>query len=241
MKYRCIVQSPEAVVQLIAASYLRHGYYWYVTGYIPIDKTPEMVDQKLIQKYGIDISEWERSRRRKNGLANCQLVRYDRWFIILLTAGHHPMRSSIRDGGEGENIKDCRRNPITFAGYSISYRRSGLHPIVGTRVTWHAHVRIALRTYNAIKAHFLYMANHRDAEALTSAFRSLDYARFAPVRRQLLCLLRAVNRCRSKHGWDALPHTVLNLRRTPVKVYVEPYIEEKEQSIVESSTAQESR
>ena len=27
MVYRCEAQSPEAVVQLIAASYLRHGFY----------------------------------------------------------------------------------------------------------------------------------------------------------------------------------------------------------------------
>ena len=57
MAYRCEAQSPEAVVQLIAASYLRHGFYWYVTGSIPASKDPAVIDRKLIAKYGIDVSE----------------------------------------------------------------------------------------------------------------------------------------------------------------------------------------
>ena len=40
MAYRCKAATPESVVQLIAASYLRHGYYWYVTGTIPDGKDP---------------------------------------------------------------------------------------------------------------------------------------------------------------------------------------------------------
>jgi hypothetical protein len=219
MKYRCIVNSPEAVVQLISASYLRHGYYWYVTGYIPIDKEPSQVDQKLIEKYQIDISEWERSRRRKSGLANAQYIRYDRWFIILLTSGHHQMRDSIRDGGEGENIQDCRRYPITFAGYSVSYRRSGVQPVGGTKISWHAHVRIEAKTYAALKAYFQYVAIHRNQDTVRQELSSVPFARYAPVRRQLLCLLRLINRARSARGFEELPHSVLNLRRKPVKVY----------------------
>lgn len=221
MKYRCIVNSPEAVVQLISASYLRHGYYWYVTGYIPIDKEPAQVDQKLIEKYQINISEWERARRRKSGLANVQYVRCDRWFIILLTGGHHQMRDSIRDGGEGENIQDCRRYPITFAGYSVSYRRSGVQPIGGTKISWHAHVRIEAKTYAALKAYFQYMAIHRNQDVLRQKLATVPFARYAPVRRQLMCLLRLVNRARSARGFEELPYSVLELRRKPVKVYGE--------------------
>jgi len=48
MAYPCEAQSPAAVVQLIAASYLRHGFYWYVTGSIPDGKDPAVIDRKLI-------------------------------------------------------------------------------------------------------------------------------------------------------------------------------------------------
>jgi len=56
MSYRFEAQSPAAVVQLIAASYLRHGFYWYVTGSIPDGKDPAVIDRKLIAKYGIEVS-----------------------------------------------------------------------------------------------------------------------------------------------------------------------------------------
>ena len=85
MTYRYEAQSPEAVVQLIAASYLRHGFYWYVTGSIPSGKDPVKIDRKLIAKYGIEVSEWERRSRKQRGVANAHYLRYQRWFILLVT------------------------------------------------------------------------------------------------------------------------------------------------------------
>ena len=55
MPYRCITSSPEGLVQQVAVCYLRHGYWWYVTGRIPDGKDPTSVDRKLIAKYGIDL------------------------------------------------------------------------------------------------------------------------------------------------------------------------------------------
>ncbi|TWT99062.1 hypothetical protein Pla100_22380 [Neorhodopirellula pilleata] len=205
--------------QLIAASYLRHGYYWYVTGKIPNEKPPERVDQKLIAKYGIDISEWQRSKRRKSGLANAQYLRCGQWFILMLTEGHHLLRQPTEKGGEGEHIKDCRRIPIRFAGYSISYRRSGVAQPTGQSTKWHAHVRLDSETYAELKAHFESIAVHRSVENLVAEFAKVTYARYAPIRRQLLNILRQVNNLRQRQSFTKLPHTVLNLRRSVVKVY----------------------
>ena len=224
-KYRCEAASPEAVVQLIAASYLRHGYYWYVTGKIPDGKPSERVDHKLIAKYGIDVSEWQRSRRRKLGLANAQYLRHGHWFILMLTEGHHAIRSPTSAGGEGDHLKDCRRNPIRFAGYSISYRRSGVTQPAGQPAKWHAHVRLDNETYAAIKAHYEAIAVHRSPENLATEFARIAFARYAPVRRQLLNILRRVNDLRQRHSFSKLPYSVLNLRRQPVRVYVDPELE----------------
>ncbi len=221
LKYRCEAASPEAVVQLIAASYLRHGYYWYVTGKIPDGKPVDRVDRKLIDKYGIDVTEWQRSKRRKAGIANSHYLRHDRWFILMLTAGHHPLRGSTKAGGEGEHLRDCRRVPIRFSGYSISYRRSGLAQPAGQPDRWHAHVRIDSENYSRLKAHFESIAVHRSPENLAEEFRKIPYARYAPVRRQLLNILRRVNDQRKQHSFKLLPFEVLKLRRSPVKVYVD--------------------
>lgn len=219
MRYRYEVASPEAVVQLIAASYLRHGYYWYVTGRIPEGKDPRTIDQKLIAKYGIDVTEWERASRKKRGIANAQYLRFDRWFILLVTEGHHHLKAPAAKGGEKELLHDCRRVPIRFNGYAISYRRAGvtLKGAVGPK--WHAHVRIDGPTYRIMKDHFLRIACHRSAENLARELAAIPFARYAPVRRQLLTLLRKVNAARQRMGYETLPHSVLKLRREPVKVY----------------------
>ena len=53
MQYRSEVVSVAGFVQQIACSYLRHGYWWYVTGRIPGGKDAGIVERKLVEKYGI--------------------------------------------------------------------------------------------------------------------------------------------------------------------------------------------
>lgn len=105
MTYRYEAQSPEAVVQLIAASYLRHGFSWYVTGSIPNGKNPGKIDRKLIAKYGIDVSEWNRRSRKQRGVANAHDLRHQQWFILLVSDGHHALKQPSTKGGEGEIMK----------------------------------------------------------------------------------------------------------------------------------------
>lgn len=221
MAYRCVASSPEGLVQQLAVSYIRHGYWWYVTGRIKQNKDPEEVDRKLIEKYGIDISERERARRKRAGLANMQYIRCDRWFVLLATEGHHQFKQPGSRGGEKEQIRDCRRHPIKFEGYAISYRRAGYTPKGDGEAKWHACVRIDRWTYRNLKAFFLERACHRSAENLARDFGRVPYARYAPVRRQLLNILRAVNDARARMGYDPLPHSALRLRRQIVKPFAE--------------------
>ena len=222
MTYRYEAQSPEAVVQLIAASYLRHGFYWYVTGSIPNGKDPGKIDRKLIAKYGIEVSEWERRSRKQRGIANAHYLRYQQWFILMVSEGHHALKQPSAKGGEAEHLRDCRRTPIRFHGYSISYRRAGVTPAGAPNPKWHAHVRINDDTYRALKDRFLDLAMHRSAETLASKFARIPFDRSAPIRRQLLNILRAVNERRKQQCFEPIPHSALKLRRTPVKVYVPP-------------------
>ena len=62
-EYRCVTTSVEGFVQQVAVQYLRHAYWFYVAGKIPDGKDPAAVDVKLIKKYGIDVSRWDRARR----------------------------------------------------------------------------------------------------------------------------------------------------------------------------------
>jgi hypothetical protein len=214
MAYRCVASSPEGLVQQVAVCYLRHGYWWYIAGGIPKGKDPEAVDRKLIQKYGIDLTDRQRAHRKQRGLANMQYIRYGHWFLLLATEGHHRFKQEERD-----RIRDCRRHPIKFEGYSISYRRAGVTPAGGGNPKWHACVRIDPHTYKQLKAFFLDRACHRSTENLSADFARVPYTRFAPVRRQLLTIIRAANEARSRIGYEPVPHTALNLRRKIVRPF----------------------
>lgn len=220
MQYRCVASSPEGLVQQVAVSYLRHGYWFYVTGRVKKNKDPSSVDSKLIEKYGIAISERERSRRKRRGVANLQYIRYQNWFLILATAGNHPFKQQ-----EQPQIRDCRRVPIKFEGYSISYRRSGVTPVGAGSPKWHASVRIDNQTYRDLTAFFVDRACHRSIENLTADFARVPYARYAPVRRQLLTLLKRVNAARARVGYDAVPVSALRLRRKIVSPFEKPAAE----------------
>ena len=213
MKYRCVASSPEGLVQQVAVRYLRHGYWWYVTGRIPADKDPRAVDQKLVAKYEIDLSDRQRVYRKKRGLANMQYIRYGSWFLLLVTEGHHPFKQQERN-----RIRDCRRHPIQFEGYSISYRRSGV-TLAGGQTKWHACVRIDPQTYKELKAFFLDRANSRSVEQLAADFTRIPYTRFAPIRRQLLTIHRSVNKARTGTGQKEIPISALRLRREIVRPF----------------------
>jgi hypothetical protein len=214
--YRCVAISPEGLVQQVAVSYLRHGYWFYVTGRIKPGKDPALLDQKLIAKYGIDLGEREKADRKRRGLANMQYIRYGNWFVLLATEGHHQFKQQERN-----QIRDCRRHPIRFEGYSISYRRSPITPKGGGEPKWHACVRIDGPTYKQLKSYFLDRATHRNAKTLAQDFARVPHARYAPVRRQLLNILRAVNKARSKQRFVELPTNVLKLRRNVVKPFAQ--------------------
>lgn len=221
MAYQYKVTSIEGAIQLIAASYLRHGFYWYVTGCIPEGKRADVIDAKLLEKYQIDVSEWERRRRKKAGLANVHYLRVNNWFIILVSDGHHKIKQPSRDGGEKESIRDARRCPIKIGGYSVSYRRAGVQETGERGEKFCAHVRIDSEKYAQLKAYFTSLATHRTAENLSHEFKTLPFARYAPIRRQLLDLARMVNNKRKPHGFDPISYSSLGLRRTPVKVYLD--------------------
>lgn len=212
--YRCVAASPEGLVQQLAVSYLRHGYWFYVTGRIKNGKSPTNVDRKLLSKYGIEVSEKERADRKRRGLANMQYIRHQNWFVLLATEGHHAFKQQERT-----QIRDCRRCPIRFEGYSISYRRSPITPKGGGEPKWHSCVRIDNPTYKQLKAFLLGRAVHRTADNLKRDFARVPFARYAPVRRQLLNILRAVNKARQKAGYDQLPASAISLKRSVVKPF----------------------
>lgn len=214
MQYRAVTTSVEGFVQQIACCYLRHGYWFYVKGRVPDGKRAESIDQKLINKYRINVSESTRARRKKAGRSNLQYIRHESTFVILATKGEHRFFDE-----ESNVIRDIRRVPIRYAGYSISYKPGGRNKDGSNDDRWHAHVEIDRDQYLDLRAWFSERALRDSPDRLVKAFYELPIAPYAPVRRQMLMLLREVNRVRKVAGRKQLPHEILPLRRRVIRPF----------------------
>ena len=136
-----------------------------------------------------------------------QYLRYERSFVLLATRGRHEFFQ--REQGA---IRDIRRVPIKFAGYSISCRK-------GRDGRWHASVRIRAEEYKNLKAYLVNLAAVGTRVRLTKEFDELCREPYAPVRRQLLSTLRAVNRVKARACLELVPASCLRLRRHVVQPF----------------------
>lgn len=202
MSYRAETTSLAGFVQQIAVGYVQHGYFFYVTGEIPDRKDPQKTDAKLVERYGIDCSKFARARRKRLGLANLQYVRFRRRFVLLATHGEHPFFAE-----EAALVRDLRRVPLKVEGYAIGHRHG------------HVQVRIERTEYEQLKAYFLTLAPRRSAVALAEEFAAVPYEPYAPVRGQLLCIWRAVNRARKEAGFEPVPREAVPWRRRIVRPF----------------------
>jgi hypothetical protein len=220
MEYRSEATSETGFVQQLVSCYLPHGYWFYVSGWVPFGKDPKAVDAKLIEKYGIDISRSSRARRKAAGLANVHYLRFQRQFVLLATHGKHPFFVE-----EEKNIRDVRNAPIQFAGYSIGVKPGGYLRKTGTDAAPtkdtknRVHVQIAQKTYRELKDFFLEAARRRAAAFLVAEFRRLPFEPYAPVRQQLLNILRLVNEIRHRAGRMRIDAKTLRYRRRIVRPF----------------------
>jgi hypothetical protein len=202
--YRCEATSVEGFIQQLAVSYVRNGYFFYVTGRVRESLDPGDVDRTLIGKYGIDVSKFTRARRKRGGLANIHYLRHGRFFVLLATTGKH-----VFFGEEANLVRDVRREPIKYEGYAVSCRAG------------RACVRIDRGTELNLKAYFEDIATKTTAASIARQLRRLPFQPYAPVRQQLLDMLRSVNRARKAAGLEQVPVTAIRWKRWIVKPFGE--------------------
>jgi hypothetical protein len=220
MSYRWEVQSREGMVQQLATNILPHGYWFYVTGVVPWHKSTTQVDQKLLWKYGAALSRQQRVRRKARGLANVHYLRWGRFWVLLATHGQHEFFNE-----ESVTMRDVRRTPLRIDCYTLTLRRgSYLHErdaqgqcIPDGRL--HTRVQIARDVYRDLVAWFEHQACQKTVEELSRELWNLPYEPYAPVRRQLLNLLRLINQHRRAAGQPAVPPDCLRMRRKIVRVF----------------------
>ena len=220
MTYRCETTSVAGFVQIVASNYLPHGYWFYVTGHVPDGKDPQAVDRKILDRYGIELSRQQRARRKLKGLANLHYVRFGRFFVILATHGQHPFFAA-----EAASVRDIRKYPIQFQGYSISVKRGGFvrkaegETEAAPDGRYRVRVTIGREAFQDLSAHLLDLATHRSAEKLRWEFWNQPFEPYAPIRKLLLQLLRLVNAKRAAMGYEKLLTDCIRYRRNIVKPF----------------------
>lgn len=223
MNYKYEVTSLVGFLQRVATHLLPKGYYFFVQGTVPDGKDPAALDAKLLTKYDVAKSEGARRWRKSKGLGNVQYVRFKSSWILMATHGHHPIRD-----GEGENLKDVRRAPIRIGDYSVYVKRGDYLKKVSAEQAplpdgqWRVRVLIAREPYRELCAYFLSIACHRRMESLAEELYLLPYVPYAPVRKQLLKLLRLINAKRQAAGFAKIPAGCLRFKRQIVKAFAEP-------------------
>ena len=238
MTYRWEVSSREGLVQQLASNILPHGYWFYVTGMVPVNKDPRQVDQKLMWKYGVGISRQQRVRRKRAGLANLHYLRYRQFWVLLATHGEHAFFQE-----ESSVVRDIRTHPLRIEGYSLtvkrgdylrkargvrtpnSHQRSSCETTAASSVArrdgkMRSRVLIAREEYLSLLAWFEHRACRSSVEQLSQQLRLLPWEPYAPIRRQYLNLLRVINHKRHTAGLPGIPVDVLRYKRRVVKVFV---------------------
>ncbi len=221
MNYKYEVTSLTGYLQRIATHLLPKGYYFFVQGTLAEGKDPAVLDAKLLAKYDVAKTEGARRWRKSQGLGNVQYVRFKSSWILLATHGDHAIRES-----EGKSLKDVRRAPIRVGDYAVWVKRGNfLKRFAGEENAtpdgkWRVRVLIAREPYRELCAYFLSIACHRRADALAEELAALPYEPYAPVRKQLLKLLRLINSKRQTSGYSKIAASCLRLRRTIVRSFV---------------------
>src|SRR5262249_36784254 len=126
-------------------------------------------------------------------------------FVLLATKGEHPIF-------QGEEMRDFRRDSLKFAGHSIGFKR-------GRDGRMHASVRIHPKEYLRIRDYFAERAARTSAATLESELSSLPFEPYAPVRIQLLSILRKVNLRRTEAGFEPVSRDCLRLVRRQVRPF----------------------
>lgn len=198
--YPCVATSSSAFVRQLAASYLPHGYRFYVCGHVPdrlVEHASEL-DRRMIEKYEIDISKATRSKRRSQGIASVRYIRFGRFWMLMSTRGRHHFFDEHR------KVSNISRKPVLFHGYEIR--------LVEDR----PRVRIERQEYRHLHGYLLGMCTrgkYRDVDQMAGAVRRMTH--FDPYRAviaQYVRLIRQMNRRRRSRGLLPVPLDAVTLR-----------------------------
>lgn len=170
------------------------GYTYYTTGEIPLDKASKArsIDQKIINKYNIDLSKDQRARRKKKKLANFYYLRWKNQFVILHTEGK--LEQTADD--VFYNIKNKSKGGDKFK-ITIGKKLSVNIVLVNEKVT----VTLDKSTYKDIKVKLNELVKNKQIKKLYKRFSMLNsIPAWSGIVKQKFLLQEEIYKAAKKYG-----------------------------------------
>jgi len=201
--------------------YIQGGHYFYFACTLPPDADPQAVDRKLLALYDVVQPRWKRKTRSRGDRPSVHYLRHERFYVLLSTHGREEVGGEVRPGrlfvDHSKTIRDVRRTALKFRGYSVRYTYSETHK------RWKVFVRLDREAYRAIRTSMTSAATrarYRQPAVLEHEFAKLALEPYGPVRKQLLAILKEVNRLRRRAGLSQInSRCIRRMRSRPVKVF----------------------
>ena len=183
--YPCVAASPQAFIDQLAYAYIVHGYRFYVTGVVPGRLTPHELDDRLIGKFGLDISRDRRSSHRAAGDGSIHYLRYDRFWVLISTPAinGNPFFTENTEPKTGEHLwHDVWTRAIMFHGYAIRAPAGKLL------------IKVERHEFKRLKNELLELAKVVPVERLTTILKQrFRYEQYPGVQEQLYHLVKCLN------------------------------------------------
>jgi len=212
--YRYQAKSIDGFLSQLVRYVANGGHYFYIRVRVPDGKEPQVVAEKLLDRYDIRKSRWQRKRRHLKETASIHLLQYREVIVIILTKGKH--EAFYED--HHSQVQDIRRTALKVFGYSVRYSFSEIEK------REKVFIRLDLKTYRKVTAHMLTVAvwdSYRCLEKIEREFNRLPYQPYEPVFAQLVAIAKKVNRARRRRGFEALDLKCIRNKRRLGTVFVE--------------------
>ncbi|MCA9201157.1 MAG: hypothetical protein KDA87_26635 [Planctomycetales bacterium] len=215
--YRYQTKSIDGFLSQLVRYIANGGHYFYIRVKVPIGKDPQAAAEKLLDRYKIRKSRWQRKRRHLKETASIHLLLHRDVIVVILTKGRHEQFYLDHQS----QVRDIRRTALKVFGYSVRY---GFSEIERRRKVF---IRLDAKAYRKLKVHMLSICAwdaYREKSEMERQFRNLRYQPYEPVFEQLLAIVKAVNRARRRRGFDAVDYRCLNNKRRLGPVFVDDEI-----------------
>ena len=219
--YRYEAKNIDGFLSQLVRYIANGGHYFYLRVRVPDGKDPNAIAEKLLDRYEIRKSRWQRKRRYLKDTASIHLLLYRELIVIILTKGKH--EKFYQD--HHSQVRDIRRTALKVFGYSVRYSFSELEQRMKVSI------RLDEQTRRKLEAHMLTVATwdcYRDQAALERDFKRLPYQPYEPVFAQLVAIAKKVNKVRRQRGFDAIDLACIKNKRRLGTVFAER--EESEQA-----------